>query len=118
MTKEELISYCLNKPGAWDDLPFDETTLVIKVGKKMFALFGEEEPARMNLKSEPMNAIILRQKHAAIIPGYHMNKKHWNTVINNGTIEDEELIQMIDESYKLVCKSLTKKDREKVLKDA
>jgi predicted DNA-binding protein (MmcQ/YjbR family) len=117
MTKDKLISYCMKKPGAWDDLPFDETTLVIKVGKKMFALTSEDEPARVNLKCEPMNAIILRQKYAAVTSGYHMNKKHWNTVILNETIPDDEIKLMIDNSYKLVYDSLTKKERVKISKE-
>ena len=115
MNLENLKSYLKSKPGSIEDYPFGFDTLVYKVGGKMFALFGEEDnPIRMNLKCDPNEAIILRDMFDSVIPGYHMNKEHWNTVILNGTIPDEEIRKMIDESYRLVVKSLKKADRAKL----
>ncbi len=116
MTDIDVRNYCLSKPGAWEDFPFDEETLVIKVGSKMFALMGEEEPLRINLKCEPLEAIMLRQKYKSIKPGYHMNKKHWNTVVNDGSLTDAMLMAMIDDSYDLVFTSLKKSEKEKIAK--
>ena len=106
MTDIDVRNYCLSKPGAWEDFPFDEETLVIKVGSKMFALMGEEEPLRINLKCEPMEAIMLRQKYKSIKPGYH----------NDGSLTDAMLMAMIDDSYNLVFKSLKKSEKEKIAK--
>ena len=115
MNLENLKSYLKSKKGSSEDYPFGPDTLVVKVGGKMFSLFGEEDnPIRMNLKCDPNEAIILRDMFDSVIPGYHMNKEHWNTVILNGTIPDEEIRKMIDESYRLVVKSLTKADRDKL----
>ena len=84
MKTDFIREYCLRKPGVTEDLPFDENTLVMKVGSKMFALFGNETPLRINLKCDPILAEGLRKKYEAVIPGYYMNKKHWNTVIIDG----------------------------------
>ncbi|NOY13562.1 MAG: MmcQ/YjbR family DNA-binding protein [Deltaproteobacteria bacterium] len=104
-----LRSYLLAKPGAVEDFPFDSTTLVLKVGGKMFALLGiNDEPLRINLKCDPHQAELLRQRYPAVLPGYHMNKRHWNTVVLDGSIAEEEIREMIDESYALVVKGLPK----------
>jgi predicted DNA-binding protein (MmcQ/YjbR family) len=102
-----LRSYLLSKPGAMEDFPFDTTTLVVKVGGKMFALLGiAEEPLRINLKCDPAKAEVLRERYPGVLPGYHMNKRHWNTVVLDGSIAAEEIRAMIDESYLLVVKGL------------
>ena len=99
--------YCLAKPGASESTPFGPDVLVFKVGGKIFALAAlDEVPARANLKCDPDLALELRDRYEQITPGYHMNKKHWNTVeIENG-IPDAELRNMIDHSYDLIAKSL------------
>ena len=101
--------------GATEDFPFDEDTLVFKVMGKMFALVGLEKwemgnPA-INLKCDPEEARVLRDIFKAVIPGYHMNKEHWNTVILNNSIAGEEIERMIDVSYGLVIRNLKKSDR-------
>jgi len=112
MDFETLRSYLLDKPGAKEDFPFDTTTLVIKVAGKMFALLGiDEEPLRINLKCDPGKAEILRERYPVVLPGYHMNKRHWNTVVLDGTLTDAEIRAMIDESYALVVKGLPKVKR-------
>ena len=99
--------YCLTKPEATEGTPFGETVLVFKVGGKMFALAAlDEVPTTVNLKCDPELALDLRDRYEQVRPGYHMNKKHWNTVeIENG-IPDPEIRKMIDHSYELVMKSL------------
>jgi predicted DNA-binding protein (MmcQ/YjbR family) len=111
MNIEELRDYCLSKKGVTESLPFDETTLVYKVMGKMFALTDTEDAFSMNLKCEPEMAIELREKYPAVQPGYHMNKKHWNTIYIDGSISDEVLKSWIDDSYSLIVSSLIKKDR-------
>jgi len=112
MDFETLRSYLLGKPAAKEDFPFDTTTLVLKVGGKMFALLGlDEEPLRVNLKCDPLKAELLRERYAAVLPGYHMNKRHWNTVVLDGSLSDAEIRTMIDESYALVVQGLPKTRR-------
>ena len=107
--------YFKNKSGSIEDYPFGPDTLVYKVMGKMFALVGiDESPLRINLKCDPNEAIILRDMYESVIPGYHMNKEHWNTVILDGNIPEPEIYKMIDESYRLVVKSLKKSYREKL----
>lgn len=106
----ELIrEHCLSKPFVTESFPFDETTLVFKVHNKMFALMGlENQPLRINLKCDPEEALNLREQYHQVLPGWHMNKKHWNTVI----MEELALKQIyiwIDHSYQLVWDSLPKK---------
>ena len=109
MNFDTLKSYLLGKPGASEDFPFDHTTLVIKVGGKMFALISlDETPLRINLKGDPNDNEILRQQFPAIIPGYHMNKRHWNTIILDGSLPDEFILDQIDISYWMVFESLPK----------
>ena len=104
--------YLLGKPEAWEDFPFYPDVAVMKIGRRMFATLVEtEDGARMNLKCDPHEALILRDIFAAVIPGYHMNKRHWNTVLLEGSIPRGELERMIDNSYTLVVKGLSKKER-------
>ena len=112
MTFSELRSYLLGKPGAVETFPFDAVTLVAKVGNKMFALVGtDDDPLRLNLKCDPVKAEILREYYPAVLPGYHMNKRHWNTVVLDSSIDDKEIWAMIDDSYALIVKGLPKADR-------
>ncbi len=116
MNIEEFRTYCLNKPSVTEDFPFDENTLVFKVCHKMFALTGLEDPElKVNLKCDPERAISLREEFSSIIPGYHMNKKHWNTVIVDGSFSDDFLKELIDHSYDMVVNGLSKKYREELL---
>jgi predicted DNA-binding protein (MmcQ/YjbR family) len=105
-----LISYNATKGGVEETFPFDENTLVFKVMGKMFAATSIfEEPLRVNLKCDPEWAIELRDEYPNVIPGFHMNKKHWNTVIiGEGNLEQSLILKMIDHSYNLVVKSLTR----------
>lgn len=106
--------YLMSKPEAIEDWPFGPDVAVFKVRDKMFATLAyehEHEQARINLKCDPNQALILRDVFDAVIPGYHMNKQHWNTVILDGTIADEELRAMIDQSYRLVVKGMKKSVR-------
>ena len=97
------------KPGGIEDSPFDSVILVIKVSGKMFALVGiNTEPLRISLKCDPIRAEFLHQQHPAVLPGYHMNKRHWNTVVLDSTIVDEEIYGMIADSYALVLQGLPK----------
>lgn len=116
MNIEDIREYCLSKKGADESFPFDEDTLVFKVGGKMFALMSLEEGASINLKCEPEKAIELRERYLEIKPGYHMNKKHWNTVLYNGSLSDKMIKELIDHSYSLVVKGLPKKVRDEILK--
>jgi len=117
MKINQLKEYLSNKPRSTEDYPFGPDTLVYKVMGKMFALFGEDDnPIRINLKCDPDDAIVLRYMYESVIPGYHMNKEHWNTVILDGSIPESEIRKMIDESYQLVVKSLKKADKEKLSK--
>ncbi len=116
MNYESAREYFLSKPEAWLDYPFGPDTCVPKVRKKMFATLGEEldkgkRLARINLKCEPNEALLLRDLFEAVIPGYHMNKTHWNTVLLDGSVPRGELERMIDNSYALVAKSLPKAER-------
>ena len=114
MNIEELREYCLSKKGVTESFPFDETTLVFKVMGKMFALTDTEDEFSINLKCDPEKAIELREKYPAVQPGYHMNKKHWNTIYVDGSVSDEKLKAWIDDSYWLITNSLPKKDRIKL----
>lgn len=109
MNVEELRDYCVAKPGASESLPFDEDTLVFKVGSKIFALFGvSDSPLTINLKCDPEKAISLREEYDAVKPGYHMNKRLWNTVTVN-QVKAKLVCEWIDHSYDLVVESLPKK---------
>jgi predicted DNA-binding protein (MmcQ/YjbR family) len=116
MTHETLEKYCLSKIGAVKEYPFDKYVSVYKVGNKMFALKKDgEKPLQVNLKCDPLYALELRSVYPSVIPGYHMNKRHWNTVACDGSIDDATLQSWIDDSYELVLASLSKKERAKIL---
>ncbi|MGD8190486.1 MmcQ/YjbR family DNA-binding protein [Brevibacillus ginsengisoli] len=107
------IEYGLSKKGAQETYPFGDDVLVIKVSSKMFALFGvKENVGTVSLKCEPEVAELLRMQYPAVTPGYHLNKRHWNTILLDGSIPKEEVLSMIDDSYRLVYKSLTKAEKE------
>jgi predicted DNA-binding protein (MmcQ/YjbR family) len=116
MNIEEFRTYCLGMPCVTESFPFDETTLVFKVCNKMFALIGLENPDfKVNLKCDPEHAIILREEYESIISGFHMNKKHWNTVSVDGSFSDDFFKEMIVHSYDLVVKGLPKKLRDSII---
>lgn len=111
MNVEEFRAYCLNKKGVTEDFPFNETTLVFKVMGKLFALTDLELFASINLKCDPNMALELRERFMAVRPGYHMNKKHWNTIDIDGSISSSLLKELIDHSYELVVSKLSLKDQ-------
>jgi predicted DNA-binding protein (MmcQ/YjbR family) len=112
---ESFREYCLAKPGATEGTPFGETVIVFKVGGKMFALAAlDEVPTTVNLNCDPDLALELRDRYEEVRPGYHMNKKHWNTVELGSGVPDAEIKRMIDHSYELVVRSLAKKERERL----
>jgi predicted DNA-binding protein (MmcQ/YjbR family) len=115
MNIEDLRDYCLQKPGASEGFPFGEDTLVFKVGGKVFLLTGLTENNRFNAKCDPEWAIELREQHDEIIPGWHMNKKHWNTIYMDGNLSRELLHKIVTHSYELVFNSLPKVTREGIL---
>lgn len=114
MNIEELREYCLSKKRAAESFPFDEETLIFKVMDKMFALTNLVGELTINLKCDPEKAIELRENHPAVKPGYHMNKKHWNTIHIDGSINDELIFQWIDDSYSLVCGGLNKVQKKEL----
>ncbi|AFL69296.1 MmcQ/YjbR family DNA-binding protein [Sulfurospirillum barnesii] len=110
MTLTILNDYCLSFKGALKEYPFDDTTAVYKVGNKIFALIDEERnPPRINLKCDPYYARELRELYENVTAGYHMNKKHWNTIICDRNLEDALILGWIDDSYELVYKGLSQK---------
>ena len=109
MNLEELRDYCLQKPGVTEGLPFGEDTLVFKVGEKLFLLTSISQGDRFNVKCDPELAIELRERYTEVQPGYHMNKKLWNTVFMNGSLTRNQLHEMIDHSYQLIFDGLPKK---------
>ncbi len=115
MTIERLKTKLLSKKRAVETYPFDEVTLVVKVMNKMFALVAVDQmPLQINLKCDPDDAQVLRNIYPSIIPGYHMNKEHWNTIILDGSVPEEVLDKLIEDSFRLVVKGLKKADREKL----
>lgn len=115
MNIEELRNYCLSLPGVTEDFPFDEVTLVFKVGGKMFLLTSLEGDFSFNVKCDPEQAIQLRERYECVRPGYHMSKKHWNTVDIDGSVADSLLIDWINHSYELVFGALPKRIRDSIL---
>jgi predicted DNA-binding protein (MmcQ/YjbR family) len=111
---EELRDYCLQKPAATEGFPFGEDTLVFKVGGKIFLLTGLKSGNSFNAKCDPERAVDLREHYSEIIPGYHMNKKMWNTVYMDGSLPHKLLFELIDHSYELVVQSLPKKIRAEI----
>jgi predicted DNA-binding protein (MmcQ/YjbR family) len=114
MDIETFREYCISKKGVTEEFPFDSQTLAFKVGGKIFALTDVENFRSANLKCDPERAIELREMYPGIIPGYHMNKKHWNTVAMDQTVPYKLKKELIDHSYDLIFASLPKKEREKL----
>lgn len=112
MNIEELREFCLSLKACTEDLPFDDNTLVFKVKGKMFALADIDGFNSVNLKCDPEYAIELREKYDSVIPGYHMNKVHWNTVFVNGSVSDKLIKEWIVDSYLLVISKLPLKERK------
>ena len=109
MEIDEIHEFCLNLPNVEEDLPFDEVTLTFKIyGEKIFAILPLDTPDRLNLKCDPEKAIDLRERYDAISPGFHMNKKHWNTVYINKDLPSEKLKSLIEHSYNLVLDKIPK----------
>ena len=118
MTFIEIREACLSKGYATEGMPFGPDALVYKVGTKMFALLSEDgEVPWFSLKCDPYLAQDYRDRYSSVIPGYHFNKRHWNTVICNGTVPDDEVIKMLDHSYELVYKSLSKNEKDNLTKE-
>jgi len=113
MDIEQFRAYCLSKPGVTESMPFDDEVLVFKVGteekNKMFALSGITEFTYANLKCDPERALELRERYSAIRPGYHMSKKHWNSVYHAELMDDRFFLELVDHSYELILQSLPKK---------
>lgn len=122
MNIQLLYEFCLSKKGVTEHFPFDEDTLVFKVGGKMFCLTSLQEWEKgtpsLNLKCDPERAVELREQYEAVKPGYHMSKVHWNTVSVNSDVSQKLLIELINHSYDLVLNSLTKKLQEEIKKEA
>ncbi|MBL7764120.1 MAG: MmcQ/YjbR family DNA-binding protein [Chitinophagaceae bacterium] len=115
MNIESLRTYCIRKKGVTEEFPFGEETLVFKVMGKIFLLTSlDSEVPGFNAKCDPEKAIELRERYDAVQPGYHMNKKHWNTVTIDGSLSNDLLKEMIDDSYALVVQSLPKKLRDEL----
>ncbi|WP_396165853.1 MmcQ/YjbR family DNA-binding protein [Flavobacterium sp.] len=118
MNIQQLYEFCLFKNGVTEHFPFDEDTLVFKVGGKMFCLTSlkqwESNEPSLNLKCDPDKAEVLRAEYEAIHPGYHMSKKHWNTIEFQSDVNDKMMFQLINDSYDLVFKSLTKKIQSEI----
>ncbi len=109
MDLPDVISYFLSKPGSQETTPFGPDVLVYKVGGKMFALTSPEEfPSRINLKCDPDRAVMLRDEYDSIIPGFHMNKRHWNTLVLDGSLPKKLVMDLVDHSYDLIVASLPK----------
>lgn len=114
MNIEEFRNFCLSLKGTTEDFPFDEQALVFKVMGKMFALTNVDTFESINLKCDPEKALELREQYPAVQPGYHMSKKHWNTVLTDGEIPDPLLKQWTRDSYDLVVAGLPKKLRNQL----
>ena len=115
MDRAALRDYCLSKAGTTAEFPFGPGAEVLKVMGKMFAIVPEDAPLTISLKCDPALAEILRQTYPAVIPGYHLSKKHWNTVSIDGSVPEDEVLEMVDHSYELVVKGLKKVEREKLM---
>jgi predicted DNA-binding protein (MmcQ/YjbR family) len=113
LPRDGVIAACTAKPGAVEDYPFGDEVAVFKVSGRMFALVPlGGEPASVSLKCDPSLAISLRHRYAGVTPGYHLNKRHWNTVLLDGSVPEEEVRELIDHSYGLVVARLTRAQRD------
>jgi predicted DNA-binding protein (MmcQ/YjbR family) len=111
MTLEAFRAKCLGKKGVTEETPFGADTLVYKVMGKMFALTGTPDFVSVNLKCDPEKAVELRERYDAVQPGYHMSKKHWNTILIDGSVPDKLIFEWLEHSYELVVEGLTKKEK-------
>ena len=112
MNQDDAIQYCLGKPEAVETFPANDDASVYKVRHKMFALVGDNQGmGRINLKCDPDKAVELRERYESIIPGFHMNKRHWNTILLDGSIPADKIRQLIDHSYGLVVNGLMDSER-------
>ena len=114
MNIEYFRNYCFKKKGTEETFPFDETTLVLKVMGKMYALTDIENEFSMTLKCDPEKGIDLKERYKSITGAYHMNKKHWINIKPDGSLSDDEIYELIDDSYNLVKAKLTKKDQARL----
>jgi predicted DNA-binding protein (MmcQ/YjbR family) len=115
MEYQSLVDHLMSKRGVTKDMPFDFETLCFRVRKKIFVLMAwQDDPIVISLKCDPAEAIILRQTYPGITPGYHLNKKHWNTVVIDDRIPDIEIKRMIDNSYELVLKGLSQEEKRRL----
>jgi predicted DNA-binding protein (MmcQ/YjbR family) len=113
--RDRVIAECLAKPGSVEDYPFGEEVAVFKVAGRMFALVPlGPAPGSISLKCDPARSVALRARYSAITPGYHLNKRHWNTVALDGSLPDEELAELIDHSYDLVVARLPRAQRNEL----
>lgn len=112
MTLEEFRTHCAAFPGFSEDLPFGPEVLAFRVGGRIFALMDVDAFESVNLKCDPERAVDLREQHAGITPGYHMNKRHWNTVRTDGSVPHRLLLELARHSYELVRASLPRKVRD------
>jgi predicted DNA-binding protein (MmcQ/YjbR family) len=116
MNIESFREFCLSLPATGEKMPFDQETLVFTVMDKMFALTNIEKFESVNLKCDPEEAIRLREMYSSIVPGWHMNKKHWNTILLDGSLDDTQLLHWIKHSYDCVVRSLPKKVQNELMK--
>lgn len=115
MNSEEIRFYCIQKKAVEESFPFDDTTLVFKVGGKIFLLLSlYSSPVQFNVKSDPEKAVELRERYHCVLPGYHMSKKHWNTIMCDGSAKESLIKEWIDDSYNLVYNGLTKKIKTEI----
>jgi len=117
MNIEELRTICLSLKGTEEKLPFDDRTLVFTVKGKMFCLTDIEDYESINIKCDPEEAVLLRERYEDVIPGYHMNKNHWNTVKTNGKVPDKLLEEWVRKSYDLVVSGLPKKTQKELIEE-
>jgi predicted DNA-binding protein (MmcQ/YjbR family) len=115
MDLETIRKYCLDKKSTTESFPFGESTLVFKVSGKIFLLMSlDSQPLQFNVKCDPEKAEELRESYSSVIAAFHMNKKHWNTIIMNGQVNSKMIREMIDDSYSLVVRSLSLSERKKL----
>jgi len=114
MDIETFRNYCLSKKGVTESFPFDQNTLVFKVMDKMFSISDVDNFESINLKCDPEMAVDLREKYTDVLPGWHMNKKHWNTIVMSGNIPDGLISEWIDHSYDLVVDGLSRKMKKEL----
>jgi len=114
LSRDDVKTYMLAKAATEETFPFGPDSAVFKVLGKMYAILPVDDPVRISLKCDPDFAEVLRENYEAVEPGYHLNKRHWNTVTIDGSIPDNEIEEMIDESYRLVVAKMSKKDQKRL----